>query len=431
MSQQVWLVTVPVSAHSDAKDEFKKVHDGSGHGNGVFHNFRMPTTLKVGTLDSLMQLTDDLVKISVNVQNVVHKIERQYLEIAGANAKRLLINSKFTPEKYFDDFDWDEARYGTTGEDKTLASIVASIQGVASKADEELKKVAAIYSEKNLSLQALQRRKVINIMTSDFEDFLTPKIVSELEIHNTDILTTFMVVFPKQLEQEFLKTYENIGGNIACYGEAKSDRNGPSTGRDSEKGSPVVPGSACKVIEREDACLYSVVALKGHFTGGYYDASKNFIAGVFTDYIEPLKAAFREKRFVVRDWSYNVEKSGEIDGLIDKAEVALKSSHNVTCEWCMAHFGEVFSGWVHLKIIGAFAESILRYGLPMSIASIFILPDPKREKTLKNNLIKIIQKLHPELRVVALQEGEEEEEDDNNLPFVCQSFPLIGLSTGK
>ena len=391
----------------------------------------MPSTLKVGTLDSLMQLTDDLVKISVNVQNVVHKIERQYLEIAGANPKRLLVNSKFTPEKYFDDFEWDEARYGTTGEDKTLASIVACIQGIASKADEELKKVSSIYSDKNLALQALQRRKVVNIMTSDFEDFITPKRVSELEFHNTDSLTTLMVVFPKQLEQEFLKTYTSIGGNIACYGEARSDGHGPSTGRDNEKGSPVVPESACKVIEREDGCLYSVVVLKGHFTAGYYDSSRTFIPGVFTDYIEPVKAAFREKRFVVRDWSYNAEKSGEIDGLISKAEVALKSSHNVTCEWCMAHFGEVFSGWVHLKVIGAFAESILRYGLPLSIVSMFILPDPKKEKALKNNLIKVIQKSHPELHVVALQEGEEEEEDDNNLPFVCQSFPLIGVTHGK
>ena len=32
MAQQVWLLTVPVKG--DAKSEFKKVHDGAGHGNG-------------------------------------------------------------------------------------------------------------------------------------------------------------------------------------------------------------------------------------------------------------------------------------------------------------------------------------------------------------------------------------------------------------
>ena len=31
--------------------------------------------------------------------------------------------------------------------------------------------------------------------------------------------------------------------------------------------------------------------------------------------------------------------------------------------WCKTHFGEAFCAWVHLKVIRAFVESVLRYGL--------------------------------------------------------------------
>lgn len=38
---------------------------------------------QVGTLDSLMSLSDDLVRIDMLVENMVRKIEKQYTEVAG------------------------------------------------------------------------------------------------------------------------------------------------------------------------------------------------------------------------------------------------------------------------------------------------------------------------------------------------------------
>lgn len=38
---------------------------------------------QVGTLDSLMSLSDDLVRIDMLVENMVKKIEKQYQEVAG------------------------------------------------------------------------------------------------------------------------------------------------------------------------------------------------------------------------------------------------------------------------------------------------------------------------------------------------------------
>ena len=44
---------------------------------------------KVGTLDSLMQLSDDLVRIDMLVENMVRKIEKQYADVAGDSPEAL------------------------------------------------------------------------------------------------------------------------------------------------------------------------------------------------------------------------------------------------------------------------------------------------------------------------------------------------------
>ena len=50
------------------------------------------------------------------------------------------------------------------------------------------------------------------------------------------------------------------------------------------------------------------------------------ISGNSVDYIEPLKTAFREKRFVVREFSYDPAKAGGLDGQIEVANAEDRKS---------------------------------------------------------------------------------------------------------
>jgi V-type H+-transporting ATPase subunit C len=140
------------------------------------------------------------------------------------------------------------------------------------------------------------------------------------------------------------------------------------------------------------------------------------------DYVEPLKSAFREKRFVIREFIYDPSKAGGLDGQIEKANTECQQVHQTIVRWCQAHFGEVYSGWVHLKVIRGFIESVLRYGLPLDFLPVFIEPNMKKEKQLKTALAEIISRLRPELAKKAEVDAEEDEEDAENLPFVCQKF---------
>ena len=57
-----------------------------------------------------------------------------------------------------------------------------------------------MYNDKNVLLSSLQRKKTINLGTSDFEDFLKPERVAKLEILDTLNLATVFVVVPKALQ---------------------------------------------------------------------------------------------------------------------------------------------------------------------------------------------------------------------------------------
>jgi V-type H+-transporting ATPase subunit C len=235
---------------------------------------------------------------------------------------------------------------------------------------------------------------------------------------------------------EFLKTYAVIGDEIAAYGgpdwqaslsalgtnDAKS---GPNSGRDTKRGSPVAPGSAVKIHSENDAVLYSVMVLKGQYEAGFLQGDE-FVQGKYTDYLEPLKTAFREKRFVIRDYAYDASKAGQLDKMLETVKTELQATVTTMVRWCRAHYGEVYSGWMHLKVIRAFTEAVLRYGLPVDFSAMFIEPNMKREKNLKVLLSRTIAKLSPHL--THKDDEEDEEEDTDNLPYVCQKFNVIGAS---
>lgn len=132
------------------------------------------------------------------LKNVVRKVERQYSEIAGEKPKALMVND-VSADAIFAKFQWNSAQFQTEG--KQLAEIVSQIQGIAAKTDDELKVLSTTYTDKNMAVAAAKRRQVINLATSEFEDFLKPETVAKLDMINTENLLTVTVVVPKALEQ--------------------------------------------------------------------------------------------------------------------------------------------------------------------------------------------------------------------------------------
>lgn len=147
--------------------------------------------------------------------------------------------------------------------------------------------------------------------------------------------------------------------------------------------------------------------------------------------MDKVKAAFREKRYVVREFSFDSNKTGGMKQELTVATKEIQQAKSTLLRWCKPHFSEAFSGWIHLKVIQAFVESVLRYGLPVDFTSMFFEIEGKIEKDLRTQLTRSILHYRPELRpkktLVEEEEGENADSADS-LPFVCLKFPLIGVS---
>ena len=94
--------------------------------------------------------------------------------------------------------------------------------------------------------------------------------------------------------------------------------------------------------------------------------------------------------------------------------------------WCKAHYGEVYSGWIHLKAILCFVESVLRYGLPADFVPVFLEPNMKKEKQLKSLLLKTLAHLRSEAAELGADEEENDEDSTDSLPYVCHKFNVGG-----
>lgn len=131
-------------------------------------------------------------------QNVVKKVERQYLEMAGPKPEALRVH-EVSSEAFLQRFQWDYAQYQHQG--RQLAEIVGQIQSMAAKIDEDLKTLTASYTDKSLALAATKRKKVIAFATSDLEDFLTPRDIARIDVQDSDNFKTLLIATTKQLEQ--------------------------------------------------------------------------------------------------------------------------------------------------------------------------------------------------------------------------------------
>lgn len=310
---------------------------------------------------------------------------------------------------------------------------------MANKLDDELKLLINSYNEKLLNYTTNKKKKVINLSVNNFEDFLKPNDIKNINIMNSEFLVTVMIVVPKALEQTFLQEYEKIGDDIAAYGGPDWDKGevgsndgkfGKKLKRTKVKGSPIVPGSHKKVFEDSESVLYSIVVLRGHYQSGEYDKEDNFVNGVFCDYIEPLRNKFKEKKYTLREFSYDSNKVGELEESFKTSKSELKQATSALTRWCKVHYSEVYLSWIHLKVIQGFVESVLRYGLPVDYLFFFALYDEKNEKELKHNLLRSILSHRPQLKERVFTTGPEEEEEDDfsTLPFVALKFPLIGAT---
>ncbi|CAB9511849.1 proton ATPase subunit C 1 [Seminavis robusta] len=376
-------------------------------------------SLTVGTLDTLMTLSDELVRTDAIVEGIVRKIEKTAMELSDRSKADLSVGGVPAP-RYIQQFAWDSAKYPNRRPLKDLVSLITS-GAVAVEA--ELKQLTASYGDKQIALQEVQRRKGGNLMSADLNDVLNDDIMSRVDVHDTEYLKTVFVAIAKGAKENFESSIYKIANDLVGYGGPDWSRDptklgepvsfGAKVDRHKVRGSPVVPGSLKQVHADHDSLLYAVTILRSQYEAGYYENGE-FQQGTKVDLVEEFTKACRDKRYVVREFTWDPTKASKSENILEQLQVEVDGMKSALMRWCKTHYGDAYVAWMHIKVIRVFVESVLRYGLPVDFTAVLYKVQGNKELELTKALDK--QLGNPK------EEEDEEMEGDEYHDFVLLKF---------
>lgn len=327
-----WLLSLPlISGRRDRTWEILQ-EKTSGSLVSTNHKLEIPE-LRVGTLDTLLTLSDDLVKVNNMMDALVSKIRRQVGDVGGSTAIASLKVEGMPVDSYLTKFHWDEAKFPTR---RPLKETVEKVTEIATRIEDDLKVKVSDYNNLKSQQSAVSRKMQGSLAVRDIALLVRPQ-----DFIDSENLTTLFVVVSKYGHKEWEQSYEKLSNYV-------------------------VPRSSKVVSEDNDYMLVTVV--------------------LFKRVVDDFKSAARVRGFQVREFNPAGENSEQTAAQVDSLKRELEAKKSALESWCKTAFGEAFSSWLHICVIRLFAESILRYGLPPAFQAVVAKPTEKQESKLRQVL---------------------------------------------
>ncbi|NXY85170.1 VATC2 ATPase, partial [Alcedo cyanopectus] len=351
---EFWLISAPGDqTNLQAWERMYMVTSKSNlSSNSKFH---IPD-LKVGTLDALVGLSDELGKLDSFAESVIKKIAQyigEVMEDSKDKVQENLLANGVDLISYLTRFEWDMAKYPIK---QPLKNISEALAKQVTQIETDLKTRSAAYNNIKGNLQSLEKKTVGNLLTRTLADIVR----KEDFVLNSEYLITLLVVVPKSSYVQWQKTYESL-----------SDM--------------VVPRSTKMIAEDAEGGLFTVT--------------------LFRKVMDDFKAKARENRFMVREFYFDekelkCEKEEMMKLASDKKQqyvsniccTARQAQYCCICSqgpllrWLKVNFSEAFVAWIHVKALRVFVESVLRYGLPVNFQAMLLQPNRKSVKRLRDVL---------------------------------------------
>jgi len=192
----------------------------------------------------------------------------------------------------------------------------------------------------------LTKRDGVTFPTRDLVDLLTPDVVVPSDFHETEHLTTVIVILTRGQEKEFLAWYQE-----PSFTTVKMDRDGVEVKTTDSIVPPqtVIPDSAQKFTS---------------FPEGAEDKDGNTVWRVvlFKSCKEKFALLARQNKFVVRDFIYDGNKCAELNKKREAVEIECDKHLSILTNFCKMAWSDVFTAWLHIKAMRCYVESVLRFG---------------------------------------------------------------------
>jgi len=185
----------------------------------------LPMNLKVGTLDELMLISDELTKLDAEAEAVARKMQRKYREISGPDAQPLGVGG-ISPRKYWETFQWNVAAYPYN---RKLPQIAKIIQNHIKTANTNFTHGISVFQDAKNKLAAAQRRAGGNLLVSDLNDVLAEIGRDPREMFKEmEFLKRVVVVVQTNEAKKFVETYHEINASaITVFRESAAAYSSP------------------------------------------------------------------------------------------------------------------------------------------------------------------------------------------------------------
>jgi len=338
MSDEYWIISVP--GKSTPQQSYNDVCNATARDQLSQNNMFNIPDLKVGTLDSLVALSDDLARLDTYIEGVTKKLTQFFFnDVLEGDRNRLAENlvvgaNGVDPIRYITEFQWDHAKYPTKQSLKNLSEIISK---ATTHIESELKLRSQSYNSVKQNLESLEKKQSGSLLTRNLNDVLK----KEHFLLGSEYLKTLLVCVPKAMMNDWYAKYESL-----C--------------------SMIVPRTTELISQDQDYALFSVT--------------------LFQKTEDTFRHKCRENKFTVRDFTFDEKALANEREKIHELETERQKLYANLVRWLKIHFGEIFSASIHIKALRVFVESVLRFGLPVNFVAIVIHPLRKNTKRLRDVL---------------------------------------------
>jgi len=147
---EYWLISIPNSS-----TEGLQLYVQNQNAEIYYFKYLPIQRLRVGTIDKLILLSDELVKIDRLGQTLVQKLHKTYTDIEETSNQQLDVLNKPIPA-YIQNFEWDEGHFNLNS---PLKDLVSNLQSNMNKTSEHLRKWQQALTSIQGQLQIIVKKK--------------------------------------------------------------------------------------------------------------------------------------------------------------------------------------------------------------------------------------------------------------------------------
>ncbi|XP_058524261.1 V-type proton ATPase subunit C 2 isoform X2 [Ochotona princeps] len=323
---EFWLISAP--GDKENLQALERMNTVTSKSNLSYNTKFVIPDFKVGTLDSLVGLSDELGKLDSFAESLIKRMAQSVLEVLedskGKVQENLLANG-VDLTSFVTHFEWDMAKYPVK---QPLVGVVDTLAKQLAQIETDLKSRTAAYNTLKTTLENLEKKSMGNLFTRTLSDIVS----KEDFVLDSEYLITLLVIVPKPSYMQWQKTYESL-----------SDM--------------VVPRSTKLIAEDGEGGLFTVT--------------------LFRKVIDDFKIKAKENKFTVREFYYDENEIKRERDEMTRLLSDKKQQYGPLLRWLKVNFSEAFIAWIHIKALRVFVESVLRYGLPVNFQAVLLQPHKK------------------------------------------------------